>query len=115
MEFSINYKLCEIQYIINIQSYQYANKITLPSTSFLFACFFTALEYCKYARMIFHCAKVLVVLSICALRGNIADNAMQMDVNKSLYPFYIHGRNFVVKYGGTTWCETNIVIGSMQK
>ena len=26
-----------------------------------------------------------------------------------------HGRNFVVKCGGTPWCETNIVIGSMQK
>jgi len=24
----------------------------------------------------------------CALRENIADDAMQMDVNKSLYPFY---------------------------
>jgi len=38
--------------------------------------------------MRFHCATVLVVLIICALRGNIADDAMQMDVNKSLYPFY---------------------------
>jgi len=37
----------------------------------------------------FHCATVLMVLSICALRGNVADDAMQMDVNKSLYPFYI--------------------------
>jgi len=26
-----------------------------------------------------------------------------------------HGRNFVVKRGGSAWCETNIVIGSMQK
>jgi len=26
-----------------------------------------------------------------------------------------HGRNWVVKCGGTAWCETNIVIGSMQK
>jgi len=26
-----------------------------------------------------------------------------------------HGRNFVVKCGGTTGCETNIVIGSMEK
>jgi len=25
------------------------------------------------------------------------------------------GRHFVVKCGGTTWCETNIVVGSMQK
>jgi len=37
--------------------------------------------------MRFHCATVLVVLSICAFRGNIADDAMQMD-DKSLYPFY---------------------------
>ena len=28
---------------------------------------------------------------------------------------YKHGRNFVVKCGGATWCETNIVIGSIQK
>jgi len=34
-----------------------------------------------------HCVTVLVVLSNCALRGNIADNAMQMD-DKTLYPFY---------------------------
>ena len=26
-----------------------------------------------------------------------------------------HGRNFVVKCGGTAWCKTNIVIGSMRK
>jgi len=38
--------------------------------------------------MRFHCATVLVVLTICALRGNIADDAMQMDVHKTLYPFY---------------------------
>jgi len=37
--------------------------------------------------MIFHCATVLVVLSVCTLRGNIADDAMQMD-DKTLYPFY---------------------------
>jgi len=38
--------------------------------------------------MRFHCATVLVVLSICELRGNIADDAMQMDVHETLYPFY---------------------------
>ena len=38
--------------------------------------------------MRFHCATVLVVLSICAPYRNIADDAMQMDVHKSLYPFY---------------------------
>ena len=76
-----------MNYIINIQSYQKSNKITFHSNSFLFACFSIALECCKYARMIFHCATVLMVLSICARRGNTADNAMQMD-DKSLYPFY---------------------------
>jgi len=38
--------------------------------------------------MRFHCTTVLVVLSICVLRGNVADDAMQVDVNKWLYPFY---------------------------
>jgi len=70
------------------QSYQNTNKITFHSNSFLFACFSIALECCKYVGMRFHCATVLVVLSICKLRGYIADDAMQMDVNKSLYPFY---------------------------
>jgi len=37
--------------------------------------------------MRFHYAIVLVVLNICALRENTADDAMQMD-DKSLYPFY---------------------------
>ena len=71
-----------------MQSYQNTNKITFNSNSFLFACFSIALECCKYARMRFHCATVLVVLSICALRGNTAEDAMQMDVRKTLYPFY---------------------------
>jgi len=51
-------------------------------------CFSVALECCKCARMRFHCAAVLVVLSICAPRGNTADDAMQMNVHKTLYPFY---------------------------
>jgi len=76
-----------VNYIINIQSYQNTKKITFHSNSFLFACFSIALQCCKYARMIFHCATVLVVLSICALWGNISDDAMQMD-GKSLHPFY---------------------------
>jgi len=75
-------------YIINIQSYQNTKKMSFHSNSFLFACFSIALECCKNARMRFHCTTVLVVLSICALRENIADDAMQIDVNKSLYPFY---------------------------
>jgi len=55
-----------VNYIINIQSYQNTNKITFNSNSFLFACFSIAFECCKCARMRFHCATVLVVLSICA-------------------------------------------------
>jgi len=82
VEFSIT------NYIINIQSYPNTNKITFNSNSFLFACFSIALQCCKSARMRFHCAKVLVVLSICALRGNTADDAMQMDIHKTLNPFY---------------------------
>jgi len=31
------------------------------------------------------------------------------------YIAYDHRRNFVVKCGGTTCCETNTVLGSMQK
>ena len=61
--------------------------MTFHSNSFLFACFSIALECWKYARMRFHCATVLAVLSICALKGNIADDAMQTDVNRSLYSF----------------------------
>jgi len=70
----VNYKLCELY---NVQSYQNTNKITFNPNSFLFACFSIALECCKYARMRFHCTTVLVVLSICALTGNIADHAME--------------------------------------
>ena len=77
-----------VNYIKNIQSYQNTNKIAFHWNSFLFACFSIALQCCKCARMRFHCATVLVVLNICALRGNIADDAMQVDVNKTLYPFY---------------------------
>ena len=77
-----------VNYIINIQSYQKKNKITFHWNSFLFACFSIALECCKYARIRFHCATVLVVLSNCTLRGKIADDAMQVDVNKPLYLCY---------------------------
>jgi len=31
------------------------------------------------------------------------------------YVIFDHGRNVVVKCGRTAWCETNIVIGLMQK
>jgi len=33
---------------------------------------------------------------------------------KNMIQIIIHGRN-LVKCGGTAWCETNIVIGPMQK
>jgi len=82
----MNYKLCELYNKYTI--WPNTNKITFHSNSFLFAWFSIALECCKYARMRFHCATVLVVLSICALRGNIADDEMQMDVRTTLYPFY---------------------------
>jgi len=74
-------------YIANIKSYQNTNKITFQSNSFLFAWFSIALQCCMCARMRFHCATALVVLSSCAIKGNIADDAMQMD-DKSVYPFY---------------------------
>jgi len=38
--------------------------------------------------MRFYCAAVLVLWSICPLGGNIVDDAIQVDVNKSLYSFY---------------------------
>ena len=108
-----------VNYIIIMQSYQNTNKITFHSNSFLFACFSIPLECCKYARMRFNCATVLVVLSICALRGNIADDAMQMDVNKSLYPFYttkkmphvtvtITRKRFVVSNSQVYWYYDNL-------
>jgi len=77
-----------VNYRINIQSYQNTNKITFNSNGFLSACFSIALECYKCARMRLQYAAVLVVLSICVLRGNIPDNAMQMGVHKTLYPFY---------------------------
>jgi len=40
---------------------------------------------------------------------------MSVDLSLIKYDTNNHGRNFVVKCGGTAWCETNIVIGSMQK
>jgi len=82
----MNCKLCELYN--KYKSYQNTNKITFNTNSFLVSCFSIALECCKCARMRFHCATVLVVLSICALRGNTADDAMQVDVHKSLHPFY---------------------------
>jgi len=37
--------------------------------------------------------------------------------NKNNYKWseWSHGRNFVEKCEGIAWCETNIVVGSMQK
>ena len=78
-----------MNYIINTQSYQNTKKIHISfKYLFVFGAVSFALECCKCARMRFHCATVLVVLGICELRGNIADDAMQMDVHKTLYPFY---------------------------
>jgi len=61
-----------VNYIINIQSYQNTNKITFHWNNFLFARFSIALECCKYARIRFHCATVLVVtaLSLLHYKGN---------------------------------------------
>jgi len=81
----MNYKLCELCNKYTILSKYEQNNISIKC--FLFACLSIALECCKYARMRFHCATVVVVLSFCALRRNIADDAMQVD-DKSLYPFY---------------------------
>ena len=81
----MNYKLCELCNTYTI--WPNTNKITFHSNSFLFACFSIALDCCKCARIRFHFATVLIVLSVCTLRGNIADDAMQMD-DKTLYPFY---------------------------
>ena len=91
----MNYKFCELynKYTILTNT----NKITFHSNSFFFACFSIALECCKYAGMRFHCATVLVVLSICALRGNIADDAMQMDVQNSLS--FLHYKGNAPCYG----------------
>ena len=48
-----------------------------------------------------------------------AENLEVVNADKCSPPLVVgtwtHGRNFVVKWGGTAWCETNIVIGSMQK
>ena len=77
-----------MNYIINLRSYQNTNKITFHSNSLLFGCFPIAIECCKCARMRFHCATVMVVLSICALTGDIADDAVQINVHKMLYFFY---------------------------
>ena len=86
VEFSINNKFCELYNKYTI--WPNRNKIIFHWNSFLFACSSIAFECCKYARMRFNCATVLVVLSVCTLRGKIADDAMQMDVHKTLYPFY---------------------------
>ena len=59
-------KHCELYNKYTVQSYEHTNKITFHPNSFLFACFSIALKCCKCARMRFHCATVLVVLSICA-------------------------------------------------
>ena len=74
-----------VNYILNIQSYQNTNKTHISFKSLLvFGGVSIALECCKCARMRFRCATVLVVLSICATYRD----PMQMDVQKTHYPFY---------------------------
>jgi len=80
-----------VNYIINIQSiqsYQNTNKITFHSNCLLFVCFSIALECCKFTR-IFHRATFWWYCAVAQLGGSIADDAMQMDVHKTLYPFYL--------------------------
>jgi len=77
----MNYKLCELYNKDAILS-----KYTFHSNSFLFAYFAIALECWKCVRMRFHYTTVPVVLSIWAPSGNIADDAMQMEVHKTFYP-----------------------------
>jgi len=47
------------------------------------------------------------------------DKKLSVALRKEVYVSYhnpvLHGRNFAAKCGGTAWCETNIVIRSMQK
>jgi len=85
----MNYKLCELynKYTILSKYEQNTDFVQIASCLRVFPLLWS-LECCKYARMRFHCATVLVVLNICALRGNIADDAMEVAVNKTLYPFY---------------------------
>ena len=65
VEFSMNFKLSEI--CNNIQSYQNTNKIHNSfKQPIVFGAVCIAFECCKCARMRFHCATVLVILSICA-------------------------------------------------
>jgi len=72
--------------------------------------------------MRFHCATVLVVLSICALRGNIADDAMEVDVNKSFLhykgnaPCYgkNHKKRFVSSSSQVYWYYDNFKVGYLQ-
>jgi len=65
VEFSMNYKLFEI--CNNMQYYQNTNKIHNSfKQPIVFGAVCIAFECCKCARMRFHCATVLVFLSIFA-------------------------------------------------
>jgi len=61
----MNYKLCELYNKYTILSKYVQNTHFIQIASCLRA-FSIALECCKCARMKFHCATVLVVLSACA-------------------------------------------------
>jgi len=86
----MNYKLSEI--CNNIESYQNTNKLHDSfKQPIVFGAVCISFECCKCARMRFHWAAVLVVLSICTPQKehrNIADDAMQMDIHTTLNLFY---------------------------
>jgi len=75
-----------INYIINIQSYQNTNKLHISFKQL--HVFDTVLWFWNVAsaqEWDFTAQQFWVFVS---LRGNIADDAMQMEVHKTLYPFY---------------------------
>jgi len=65
---------------------------------------------------------MLFILSVCAALITINGKSCYFIVNffrpsgsSELLLYCWHGRSFVIKCEGTPWCETNIVIGTMQK
>ena len=61
----MNYKLCELRIKYTILS-KYEQNTHFIQIALVFGGVSIALECCKCERMRFHCATVLVVLSICA-------------------------------------------------
>ena len=84
VEFSMNYKLCELY---NTISYQNTHFLEMTPR---FRCTSIALECCKCARRRFDFTAQQFWWSwvFAHLRGNIADDAMQMDVHKMFNSFY---------------------------